>query len=555
MGICLDKISHSCGTRQGLQVFEREDGTVDGYCFSCKTYVRHPYGDERNVDSLPKKRITKSREEIMAEINEISSYPTIDLVDRRLRATDLDAFGIKVGVDETDGVTPRLIYFPYEVDGDIQAYKTKLIDPKRFWSLGDQGDVDLFGWSRAISLGSKRLIVVEGEFDAPALTKILEMHVKPEYKDSLPAVCSLPHGAASAGKDLSRLAPKIRKHFTDISFCFDKDAAGELATTEACKVFPEATVITLPEKDANECVIKGKTKAAYNATVFKAEKPKNTRLISLDEIYESAKEAPEMGVSMPWKAVTEWMRGARTGETVYVGAAPKMGKSEVVNALGAHFVCEHGWDALFAKPEENNKKTVKLLAGKVASKRFHDPNEAFDEEAYERAGSKLKGDKVFMIDLYQHVGWDSLKQDITAFAKRNDKDKVVFIDPITNLTNGMSSSDANTALQQISQELAAMAKDLNLLIFIFCHLRNPDSGLSHDRGGQVLTSQFAGSRAMERSCNYMFALEGNKDPDLSEDERNMRDFVLLADREFGEVGRCRLFWNKETTQFAEVNIK
>lgn len=552
-GLCLDKLPHSCGTRKGLQVYGQEDGGVNGYCHSCDTFVTHPYGEPKTIETMPKQRISKSREEIISEIKDVSQYPVVDLADRRLRAADLDAFGIRVGVDESDGVTPRLIYFPYEIDGEITAYKTKLIDPKRFWSLGDQSEVDLFGWSRAISLGAKRLIIVEGEFDAPALTKILEMHVKLEYKDNLPAVCSLPHGAASAGSDLSRLAPKIRKHFSEVSFCFDKDAAGELAIIEACKVFPEATVITLPEKDANDCVIKGKTKAAYNATIFKAEKPKNTRLVSLDDIYETAKEAPVMGVSMPWQEVTRWMRGARVGETVYIASAPKMGKSEVVNALGAHFVCEHGWDALFAKPEEANKKTVKLLAGKVASKRFHDPDVAFDEEAFDRAGAKLKGNKVFMIDLYQHVGWESLKQDITAFANRNDKDKVVFIDPITNLTNGMSSSDANTKLQQISQELAAMAKDLGLLIFIFCHLRNPDSGLSHDRGGQVLTSQFAGSRAMERSCNYMFALEGNKDPDLSDEERNLRDFVLLADREFGEVGRCKLYWDKVTTQFNEVS--
>lgn len=90
----------------------------------------------------------------------------------------------------------------------------------------------------------------------------------------------------------------------------------------------------------------------------------------------------------------------------------------------------------------------------------------------------------------------------------------VFIDPITNLTNGMSSGDANTKLQEIAQELAAMAKDLDMAIFIFCHLRNPDGGLPHDRGGSVLTSQFSGSRAMGRSCNYMFGIEGNKDPEL-----------------------------------------
>ena len=68
----------------------------------------------------------------------------------------------------------------------------------------------------------------------------------------------------------------------------------------------------------------------------------------------------------------------------------------------------------------------------------------------------------------------------------------------------------------------------------------------------MLTSQFAGSRAMGRSCNYMFGLEGNKDPKLTMEERNMRKLVLLDDREFGEVGEVDLYWHKTTTQFNEV---
>lgn len=550
MGICLDKTAHSCGSRKGLQVFEREDGTVDGYCFSCKSYVRHPYGDERTADSLPKQRVTKTQAEIDQEINEVKTYPTVDLVDRRLRKESLEAFGIKIGLDETDGSTPRFHYYPYEVDGTLQAYKVRLIENKRIWSLGDQKDVDLFGWSRAISLGSKRLIVVEGELDAPALTRILEMHTKPEFKDSLPAVCSLPHGAASAGRDLSRLAPKIRKYFKEISFCFDNDEAGALALDEACKVFPEATAITLPEKDANDCILAGKTKAAFNAAMFKAEKPKNSRLVTLDDVWEDSKQPPEFGVSWPWASVTKRTRGIRKGETIYIGAAQKMGKSEIVNSLAAHLLLEHNWKVLLAKPEESNVKTAKLLAGKVGSKRFHDPDTPFDEAAYEAAGKKLLGDKVYMLNLYQHMGWDSLKQDIISASGLGVD--AVFIDPITNLTNGMNSADANTKLQEIAQELSAMAKDLNIVIFIFCHLRNPDSGLPHDRGGAVLTSQFAGSRAMGRSCNYMFGLEGNKDPSLSEEERNMRKLVLLDDREFGEVGNTSLFWDKNTTQFNEI---
>ena len=157
-----------------------------------------------------------------------------------------------------------------------------------------------------------------------------------------------------------------------------------------------------------------------------------------------------------------------------------------------------------------------------------------------------------MLNLYQHVGWESLKTDIIAGAAMGVD--AVFIDPITNLTNGMNAADANTKLQEIAQELSAMALDLNIVIFIFCHLRNPDGGAPHDRGGKVLTSQFAGSRAMGRSCNYMFGLEGNKDPALDPEERNMRKLVLLDDREFGEVGECPLYWDRNTTMFNEVNV-
>lgn len=550
MSTCLEKLSHSCGSRNGLQVFEREDGTVDGFCFSCRTYVRHPYGDETEASSIPqKKRLKKSPEEVQAEIEEINSCTVEDLPDRRLRKEALEAFGVKLGFDEETGQSVRFHFYPYTKDGKLVAYKVRLVENKRMWSVGDQTDVDLFGWEQAKATGARRLIITEGELDAVALRRILEMYTKEQWKDNIPAVCSLPHGAAAAGRDLSRLGPKIRKHFKEVSFCFDADEAGERALEEASKVFPEATSITLPSKDANACLMEGTGKAAHKAATFNASKPKNTRLVWGREVHEVAKVPAQWGVPWPWDKLTQMTRGIRTGETYYLGAAQKMGKSEVVNTLGAWLIEHVGWSVMMAKPEEANAKTYKLVAGKIAGKIFHDPKVEFDEEAYDEAGSLIQ-DKLCMVNLYQHLGWETLQADIRAAAHAGCK--AIFIDPITNLTNGMNSADANTKLQEIAQELAAMAKDLDVAIFIFCHLRNPDSGLSHDRGGHVLTSQFAGSRAMGRSCNYMFGLEGNKDPELSEEERNVRHLVLLDDREFGEVGSVPLFWNRKTGLFSEM---
>jgi twinkle protein len=302
-------------------------------------------------------------------------------------------------------------------------------------------------------------------------------------------------------------------------------------------------------KDVNECLIAGRGKAAYAATQFNAAKPKNTRFVSGDSLHEIAKKPPEFGFSWPWKHITNATRGIRLGETIYIGAGQKQGKSEIVNTLCAWFIQTHGWKVFLVKPEESNNKTYKLVAGKVVGKIFHDPNKPFDEAAYDKAGEILHG-HLYMLNLYQHLGWETLKADIRQAAAEGCK--AIIIDPITNLTNGVNAADANTKLQEIAQELSAMALDLNVVIFIFCHLRNPDGGPPHERGGEVLSSQFAGSRAMARSCNLMLGLEGNRDPNLPREEKNLRTLVLLEDREFGETGRFRLYWDDQTGLFNEL---
>ncbi len=317
------------------------------------------------------------------------------------------------------------------------------------------------------------------------------------------------------------------------------------------KVLPEAIVAALPAKDASACLVEGRSKACFAAVVFNAKKPKNTRLVLADSLFQAAKKAPEFGVPWPWKHLTELTRGIRLGDTISIGAGQKQGKSEIVNTLAAHFIQNVGWKVLLAKPEEGNVKSVKMVAGKIAGKIFHDPKVAFDEAHYDAAVQKLEG-KLYLLNLYQHVGWETLKGDIREAALEGCK--AVFIDPITNLTNGINAADANTKLQEIAQELSAMALDLNIVIFIFCHLRNPDGGPPHERGGEVLSSQFAGSRAMARSCNLMLGIEGNRDPSLPPEQRNLRTIVLLEDREYGENGRFPLYWDKATGLFNEIDV-
>jgi twinkle protein len=569
MGVVIDKLPHSCGTTRGLNVFaDEETGKVNGWCFSCNKFIANPYGTEKTIEDvdLPE---PKSPEQIESELQEVHSLPTADVRQRKLRAEYLERFGIKTSYSEEDGKTLDKMYFPMYVKGKLSGYYVKtLTEPKFTWSLGEVKGAEPFGWQRAKRTGAYRLIITEGMEDAVAVESIMDRHGDEKY---MPAVISLPNGAGSVDKSLSQIARDAETLFKEIVLCFDDDDAGRRAVSKAMQYFPHALSVTLPEKDANDCLIRGSQKAAYKALSYKATTPKNSRIVAADEaLHASAREPTPYGqLTWPYEKLNQLLRGVRYGETIYLGAGVKMGKSEILNDIAAHFVKEHGIKVFMAKPEEQNSKTYKLMCNKIAGRVFHDPDVPFDYEAYDEAGKVLQGN-LFMVDLYQEMSWDHLRADIVSAAGMGCK--AIFIDPITNLTNGMNSADANTKLQEIAQGLSSLAADLQVVIFIFCHLKAPEGSMTkdarekkygkgeyirlgncpHEFGGSVQSTQFAGSRAMMRSCNLMIGIEGNKDPELPEDVRNIRCLTILEDREFGNSDSVQIYWNRNTTLFREV---
>lgn len=569
MGICIDKLSHECGTRQGLQVFaDPESGKVTGYCFSCSTFVPNPYGEPVSVDEveLPK---PKSKKQIRKEIEEVQTYQVLSLPERKLKARELEEWGVRVSVRESDGKTPEAVYFPTEKDGQLTGYYVKTLGENSFtFSLGDTKDADPFGWSEALKSGAYRLIITEGYEDAISVKKMYDMYSKPDDQYR-PAIVSLPNGVNST-KVLSRLSKRIKDTFREVVLCYDDDKAGHSAVEKTRLILPNALSVTLPYKDANDCLINGATKAAYNALCFNAAKPKNTRLLNSKDVWGLGREPTPYGeLTWPYPTMQKLLRGIRYGETIYIGAGVKMGKSELLDCLVAHFIREHKIKVMVAKPEQGLKESIKKIASKIAGYNFVDPDTEFDYGLYDEAG-RVVDDKVYFLNMYQHIGWESLKLDILEAAHAGVK--AVFIDPITNLTAGVPSGEANTLLQEISQDLAAMALDLGIVIFIFCHLKAHDGNISkevrlkkyrngeyyklgncaHEYGGDILSNQFYGSRAMMQKCHLMIGLAGNKDEELPEEIQRMRWLCINEDRQFGNSSSVPLIWNPKTTLYKEV---
>ena len=538
---CIEKIG-------SIQIFLQDDGTYDGYDFATGKFIANPYHD-KPVGYKPVAFI-KSKEDIEKEIADVDDFQCVALPDRKLRKESLEHYGIKIGVSEEDGTTPTTHYYPYTKGGVACGYKVRLIADKRMWSIGDLKGCDLFGWEQAVAAGGKKLFITEGELDAVSLYQIFKDHNKGgPYADFNPSIVSLAHGSGSAVKDLVKFLPEIRKTFKEIVLVFDMDEPGKKAAEDVVKQIPDVLIATLPSKDANQCLIDGRSKACYNAVQFNAQKPKNTRLVHSSSVADEARKEAEWGFSYPYEALTELTRGQRFGETVYWGSGVKMGKSELLNDLVAHNIIHHGWKCFVVKPEETNKRTLQGIVGKIVHRIFHDPKIPFDFEKFDEGLEKLD-DNLIMLNLYQELTWERLQDDIRAAVQEGCK--AIYIDPITVLTNGINAADANTLLQKFAQGLAQLAMDLDVIIHIFCHLKAPDNGPSHERGGVVQSQQFAGSRAMMRACNAMIGMQGNKDPDIPIDERNVRELVLLEDRQTGSTGKVKLFYDTKTGAFNAI---
>lgn len=49
----------------------------------------------------------------------------------------------------------------------------------------------------------------------------------------------------------------------------------------------------------------------------------------------------------------------------------------------------------------------------------------------------------------------------------------------------------------------------------------------------------------------MWGIERNKDPDLSQKERNTSTIVLLEDRKYGRSGYFKVYYDQETGEYLE----
>lgn len=521
---CVDQ--EGCGSSDALAI--NHDGW--GTCFSCNK--RFPPSKIGGDYTPPEGGNMKK------------SIPLIPMAD--IRHAPLKARGItedttqfwKYGVATHNGETVQVATY-YDENKRPVAQKLRTKD-KKFKILGDINKVTLYGqhlWKG----GGKKVVVVEGEIDALSLSQVQNLKWP---------VVSIPTGAAGGKKFVSKAIGWLDS-FEEIIFMFDQDEPGLEAASKCAQLLPygKAKIARMELKDANEMLQAGKVKELLDA-IFQAKEYTPESVSSVGDLMDLALMKPEMGLSFPWPSLTELTYGINTKHAYYLGAGTGIGKTNWSSELQAWLVKEHKVPIGVFHLEEAPGRTVKGIAGKNVGIPFHKPDVDFKQEQLIDAVNQIDG-KVFV---YRHdlagTTWDEVKPAIIHMVEGQGV-KHIFLDNLTVLVAHLSATEANEAINKISKDIAHMIQKHDFALFGFSHLNPPKTGAPHERGGKVTENQFTGSRGLMRFGQYMFGIERNKDPEISEEERNTSYFVMLKDRDFGNVGRFPILYDKETDAYRE----
>ena len=554
---CVEKIKHDVphctSSKDSLQVFHNaETGKFSGFCFSCsgkglEAYITDPYNGKE-----PKPPKKKTEDEINEEIQEIRNLKPSPNAYRGIEPKYFSNSGIKLALSEYDGVTPWTFNFPYTVDGKLRGYKVILLNKingeKVMWSVGDIKNADLFNWeiAKKNANGPKpRLYVTEGEWDCRALEQMLEAHAtkrKSPYNKF--AVTSLPHGVKSAVATLGRMRKEIDKFFTEIVLVFDNDEAGKKAVRDVQKILPDIKVAVYPTSavDANEVLLKGDGDLFADFCIWKSTKPVSEGVVNVSTVLSRSMEPPQMGLSYPWPELTDMVYGQRFGEATCLGAGIGVGKTLIAHETGAHNIITHTEKVFMVLLEEDNRSTLWNVAGKIDSLAYHRPEIAKDNwEQFTETARSLEG-KLF---LWESDGHTSSRFDIEEILRAVRFNTMEFgvrfhvIDNITRLVDHLPSGEANEFINRYSSEIANLCSELDIHIDMFSHLNTPkgQGSRDHESGGEVLASQFTGSRGIMRSFPLLMGFERNK---MAEDGKASNSYIsCIKNRKFGGEGRIK----------------
>ena len=424
--------------------------------------------------------------------------------------------------------------FPYfDGSGCLKGFKTK-DKLKNFKYEGVSTDT-LFGQHLFPSTG-KRIVITEGELDAVSCYEAME---------NWPMV-SLPHGAASAKKDLQKQIP-LFQGYEEIVLFFDNDTAGRKATEEAATVLPSGKVkIARLEqyKDASDALQANDSEAIRRA-IWDAKPYQPDGIVDGKSLLEQVTTpSPPCDHKYKWEGLQEKTHGIRYGELTTITAGTGQGKSTFCRQLATQLL-EEGVKVGYIALEESNRRTALGLMSVAVGKALHLGEQEYTtlKEAYD---STINDWNLYLYDHFGSLSADTIYSRIEYMALGLDI-KVIFLDHLSILLSGLD-GDERRMIDQTMTNLRSLVERTGITLFLVSHLRRTQTDKDHTEGARVSLGQLRGSQAISQLSDTVLALE--RDQQAENDVSILR---VLKNRYSGETGvAASLKYDKTTCKFNET---
>lgn len=519
----------SCGSRNNLARYD--DGHAHCFTEGCNHYEHAESSSEgAPLQDLSTKK-SKKQEGVLSFQGEITDLPA-----RGLREETCRFWSYRYGTHND-----KPAHLAYYLDDNRQPVAAKVRYPdKTFTWIGDPSKASLYGkwlWPD----GGKMLVVTEGEVDACTVSQL--------QQNKWPVV-SVPNGAQGAAKSIKKELEWLEK-FDTVVFMFDMDTPGrEAAKACAEQLTPgKAKIATLPYKDPNECLQKGKgdevIRAMWNASIHRPD-----GILNGFELWDTiTKEDGTQSIPYPWESLNEKTHGIRTSELVTITAGSGIGKSAVVREIAYHLLMQ-GQTVGMIMLEESVKTTSLGLMGLALNKRLHISTTDVDHDALKLAFDNTLGTgRVYLYDHFGSTQVDHLLSRVRTLAKSYDC-KTILLDHLSIVVSSMEENggDERKLIDKTMTLLRTLVQETGISLILVSHLKRPE-GKGHEEGGHTSLNQLRGSHSIAQLSDIVIGLERNQQGE-NPNETVMR---VLKNRFSGETGEAgSIFYDKDTGRLTQT---
>jgi len=525
----------ACGSSDANGVFN--DGHT--FCFSCNTYSGGEKSGGKTPDEPPRQVPDKGQAKQKALLSGVpKAIPA-----RGLNEATCKKFGYLVG---THGGEQVQIAVYRDRHGKPVSQKVRTSD-KRFTIVGNQRESTLFG--SHLWRSGKKLVITEGEIDCLSVSQI---------QNNRWPVVSLPNGAPSAVKAIKDNWDYVLG-FEEVILMFDMDQSGQNAALAVAETLPvgRAKIAYLPCKDANECLVQGKSAEVIQA-IFQARDYRPDGIVAATDLRSAiAVDDAASSITYPYSVLNDILHGLRPYELVTIAAGSGIGKSTFVKEICYH-LHQSGEQVGLIMLEESNKRTLLGLVGTHMNKNITiDRSLATDEEIV-AAFDDLFGEGRNPVYLYDHFGStdvDLICQRITYMVKAMGV-KWIVLDHISILCTQMGAGGFGNERQLIDYamtKLRTLVQELGIGLILVSHVRRPDGNSGHESGGQpVRLNHLRGSASLGQLSDAVIALN----VDSEEPDSDIRHLAVLKNRFTGQTSSNAgtLTFNRSTGRLLEEEL-